>query len=81
MKKIEVQRFESLIKNAEEINATIGFRRFYPIRSRDGSQIVFGIYDYEKKRYTISNPYQDNLSTVCDEIEEMISQAKQRQKK
>jgi hypothetical protein len=73
MKKTDVQRFELLAKLAEDSNAKGGFRRFYVIRSREGSNIVFGMYDYKKKRYAISNPIMDDLNKICNEIAEMIA--------
>lgn len=74
-KKVDTKRFENLVRKAEAYNRTnSGLKRFYPIQSRDGKILVFGMYDYAKKRHVVSRPFED-INSVFDEIEAMLNNA------
>jgi len=74
-KKVNIGRFEKLVKQAEGINSrTSGLKRFYPIQSRDGKILVFGMYDYRTKKHIASRPFED-VDKIFDEIEIMLNKA------
>lgn len=72
-KKLDLTRFDSLVKTAEAFNRKNG-KRFYPIQTRDGRILVFGMYDYASKRYVLSEPFVD-VNKAFDEIEVMLKKA------
>lgn len=72
-KKLDLTRFDKLVKQAEAYNRKNG-KRFYPIRSRDGRILVFGMYDYKKKKHIVSEPFVD-VNHAFDEIEVMLDRA------
>jgi len=73
-RKINITRFENLVKTAEEYNGRNPGKRFYSIQSREGSILVFGMYDYVSKKYALSRPFED-VNKVFDEIETMLEAA------
>jgi hypothetical protein len=72
-KKINGNRFEELVKLADERNGR-GGKRFYPISAKEGKILVYGMYDYKTKKYIISEPFVD-VNLVFDEIEIMLKNA------
>ena len=82
MKKIDVARFERLVKQSERLNSREGYTRFYPIKSSEligrsekrTKILVFGMYDYKTKKYVLSKPFVD-VNKSFDEIEELLDNA------
>ena len=72
--KIDYSRFEKLTDIAENLNKSARYRRFIPIRSKEGKILVFGMYDYETKRHIVSRPFMD-VNKIFDEIEDMLEKA------
>lgn len=73
-KKIDTARFDKIVKTAEALNRKRGMKRFLPIQSRDGRILVFGMYDYQTKKYVLSEPFVD-VNKAFDEIDEMLAKA------
>lgn len=73
-RKFDMSRFTGLVKQAETINGRSKMKRFYPIQSRDGAILIFGMYDYATKKYALSRPFMD-VNKVFDEIEAMLATA------
>jgi hypothetical protein len=73
-KRINISRFEELVKRAEAYNGRVPGKRFYPIQARDGKILVFGMYDGQTKKYVLSEPFVD-VNLAFDEIEAMLNAA------
>lgn len=72
-KRVNIKRFDALEKRAEKYNQeSRELKRFYPIRSRDGKMLVFGMYDYKSKKYVLST-FTSDLNAIFDEIEDMLN--------
>jgi len=72
---INMSRFDSLVRLADSRNrGTKGGKRFYPIHTREGKYMIFGLYDYISKQYTLSAPY-SNVDDVFDDMERMLNAA------
>ncbi len=74
-KKINFPLFNSLVDEADEINGRLGFKRFYPIHSKNGKLWEFGMYDYKRKKYVLSTPTSD-LNEIFNEIDRLVAQAR-----
>jgi hypothetical protein len=74
-RKIDISRFESLVGAAEKYNSSHPGKRFYPIQTREGKILIFGMYDYKTKKYSVSKPFED-VNKIFDEIEQMLKRAK-----
>lgn len=74
-RKIDTARFERLVEAAEKYNRTNPGKRFWPIQTREGKVLVFGLYDYVTKRYAVSRPFED-VNKIFDQIEQMLKTAK-----
>jgi len=74
MKKNEITvRFADIVDKAHAANARARNRRFYPMQENRGGRLVdFGMYDYQTKRYILSNIHDNNAPRVLTEIERMI---------
>lgn len=72
--KINFSVFYNAVESAETYNVRAGFKRFYPINSRNGNISTFGIYDYQTKKYVLSTPTCD-LNEVFLEIKSMVDSA------
>ena len=75
VKKINFPLFNSLVDEADEINGRLGFKRFYPIHSKNGKLWEFGMYDYKRKKYVLSTPTSD-LNEIFNEIDRLVAQAR-----
>lgn len=73
-KRINIARFEGLVKRAEDFNRRVAGKRFYPIQTRDGKILVFGMYDYKTKKFVLSEPFVD-VNLAFDEVEAMLDAA------
>lgn len=73
--KINFQLFNNLVSEVEEINGRLGFKRFYPIHSKNGKLWEFGMYDYKRKKYILSTPTSD-LNQIFNEIDNMVADAR-----
>tara|TARA_B100000929_G_scaffold291163_1_gene288562 strand:- start:11520 stop:11783 length:264 start_codon:yes stop_codon:yes gene_type:complete len=74
-KKINFQLFNSLVEEADEINGRLGFKRFFPIHSKNGKLWEFGMYDYKRKKYVLSTPTSD-LNEIFNEIDTLMAEAR-----
>lgn len=77
----DYSRFDALVARMKSANKKIGKERFIPIQSTDtvGKKPmvripVYGMYDYQTKSYTVSEPFVD-VNTIFNEIEEMLNSA------
>ena len=73
-RKFDTSRFTACVKTAEAIDSRSKVKRFYPIQSRDGAILIFGMYDYVTKKYAVSKPFMD-VNKIFDEIEGMLEKA------
>lgn len=74
-KKIDFIRFEDLVEESVKLNGRAGFKRFFPITSKDGNHLVLGMYDYNTKKYALSGPTV-SINKTLDDIEELLAAAK-----
>ena len=74
-KKINFHLFNSLVEEVETINGRLGFKRFYPIHSKNGKLWEFGMYDYKRKKFVLSTPTSD-LNEIFNEIDQMVADAR-----
>lgn len=66
--------FNKLVERAENINKNLPIKRFYPIHSREGNFMTYGMYDYHTKKYVLSKPF-CALDNTFEEIESMLNNA------
>lgn len=72
MSKVNFSKFYELSERADQYNREQGSKRFYIINSGQRRGVsTFGLYDYQLKRYVLSNPGSD-LNKIFDEIEAML---------
>lgn len=75
MKKNEIAvRFADLVDHANQINARGKEKRFYAMsESYNGRLSDFGMYDYNTKKYVLSNVFATDAPERLAEIERLLT--------